>query len=63
MAKEDFIMKNIKTLLIELEEVIANLERIKNDSSYIEEKAGQIYKNKKYSLSVDEISRIINPYL
>ena len=56
-------MKDVKTLLIELEEVKANLERIKKDSSYIEEKAGQIFKNKKYSLSVDEISRIIDPYL
>lgn len=56
-------MKDIKKLLIELEEVSANLERIKKDSSYIEEKAARIYKNKKYSLSVDEISRIINPYL
>lgn len=56
-------MKDIKNLLIELEEVSANLERIKKDSSYIEEKAAQIYKNKKYSLSVDEISRIIDPYL
>lgn len=50
--------KSLINLLIELDQVNKNLDRIKNDPSYIEEKAKEVFKNrpkKDYSKDIADI--------
>ena len=51
-------MQDLKSLLIELDQVNKNLDRIKNDPSYIEEKTKEVFKNrpkKDYSKDIADI--------
>ena len=50
--------KSLVNLLIELDQVNKNLDRIKNDPSYIEEKTKEVFKNrpkKDYSKDIADI--------
>jgi len=51
---------NIKTLLIELEEVKRNLDQIENDPEYIRQKADTIYTGKKYTPDPEAIKAILD---
>ena len=54
--------KSLVNLLIEWDQVNKNLDRIKNDPSYIEEKTKEVFKNYKkrdYSKEIDAIMSIL----
>ena len=52
--------KSLTDLLIELNEVNAKLERIKNDPDYINSRVDDIFKGKKYTeTSVEDISKML----
>lgn len=55
-------MKDLKTLLIELDEVQRKLYRIQNDPQYIEERAKAIFKDKPRRDYTAEIENILNQF-
>lgn len=50
--------KSITELIIELEDVKRNLDRIKNDPEYIEQKVAAIFNGKKYSPDREQIEAL-----
>lgn len=54
---------NIKELMIELDTVNRNLDRIANDPEYIKQKADEIYKGKSYKTDPAAIQAIVDECL
>lgn len=56
-------MKDLKTLLIELDQVNRRLDRIKNDPEYIEQKAKEVFGDKPKRDYSSELNAIMDQFL